>query len=495
MTTNEATQKKNEGHSGWSFDKVVSALHFLSVPTHIPLGRVVLDSREIQKGDIFVALKGERHDSHDFLQQAYDNGAGLALVERGDIPLLEKHSYLCVQSTRQALIDLAEYARANTAATVIAVSGSVGKTTVRTWIYRLLEEIGSSVMSLCNFNGRIGLPLSMTRLEPETRFGVFEIGIDAPDSMVPLAKLCQPHVAVLTSIGAAHIGNFSSLEDLAKEKAQVFTGLCPGGMAIVDFESHQKFPILKQTAHEAGVDDFITVGRQEEANVRLVDVQVDSLSTHVMLDIIGWQVEYEIGAVGEALAQGSALALTAAIGSLYAGRLVDIISEHKEELKECVLPALTRLSALPGRGEIFSVTLPGGRDITLLDDAYNANPASMMVGLQALEHQRKGRRIAIIGDMLDLGASSEALHQELFDRLAASSVDKVIAIGPMTKAPFSTLPPAQQGAWLPTKDGLLELLMQECQSNDCLWLKASHAIGLHEIASALKSNKLETLAA
>jgi UDP-N-acetylmuramoyl-tripeptide--D-alanyl-D-alanine ligase len=478
---------------GWTFDDIVHALRFFSVPTNIPVSGFSIDSRDVAPGEAFIALKGESFDGHDFLAQAYERGAVLAIVQH-DVPALDGRSYLRVKDTELALLDLAQYARAKTSATIVGVSGSVGKTTVRTWVAELLSTAGSTVSSKKNFNGKIGLPLSMTALTSQTNFGIFEIGIDSPGAMQPLATLCRPHVAIITPLAHAHMKNFNSMDLLAHEKALICSGLCLDGLLIVDLDSSNYFPGMTHLAKEYGAIDVVSVGDKPEASVRIVNVKTvpsdtrhkvpGSGMTHVTLESKGVSFEFSIAAVGRHAVLNSALAFTGAVGAAFEGTWTDIISEHASDIRNVFLPCMGRLQLLPGRGKIFQCDLSPSRKITIVDDSYNANLTSMLSGLESFELLLGSRKIAVIGDMLELGDFSEQSHIQLFDAISSSSVDKVFCIGDLCAAAFSRLPLAKQGCIVGSISELDHTLRDFLVDGDAVWIKASHTVGLHEIAQS-----------
>lgn len=492
--TPEALSSKPEG-SLWTFDDVVTALHFVAVPTGIPLKGFSVDSRTLQPGQVFLALKGERYDGHDFLQQAYANGTALAIVEKGDLPILEGRSYLSVESTHQALWDLAVYARSRSQATVVAVSGSVGKTTVRSWIAQGLSQMGSTCETIKNFNGQVGLPLSLLRLSPKDRFGVFEIGVDAPGSMLPLAKICRPNVAVLTPVGSAHLETFLTPEAVAQEKAQLFSGLLPGGKVVCDAESCQKYPEILAEAQACGATDVVTVGFGEEASCRIVSLQEHASCTEIQVIWNGRPLTYTLAATGRAFALDSALAFVGVVLALFEGSVESFLTRHLLDIQQKVLSLTAQWKALPGRGRSFLAQWPEGKPITVIDDAYNANLASMLARLDVFDQwaaPHGGRKIAVVGDMLALGTTTEASHKKLFERLKKSSVDKVYAVGALSKEAFeTTLPSSQKGVWLPSTEDLLDYLEKDLHRGDLVWFKASHAMGLSDIVDVLWQHRDE----
>lgn len=501
--------------SKWTFDDVVKALDLIAVPTQWPVAGFAIDSRKVQPGQVFIALKGATVDGHDYLEEAFQRGALLALVQRDDLPILASHNFLHVPDTQTALTALGRFARERTPATVVAVSGSVGKTTVRSWITQLLAPFSQVVSTPHNFNSQIGLPLSLTELGSDTSFGVFEIGIDRPGTMASLSKLCRPHVAVLTPIAAAHIENFSSLKELAFEKASLCEGLEPGGLLVVDQTSWASFPIIQDVARQRGVQDIVTVGFDEGAVVRIKrmsELPGEDL-TSVELDLAGVPVRYDLNLRGQAAVLDSALALTATLSAANDGTFKGIVEAQKDLLPQAFLPRMLGLKFPSGRGATTIIRSIDGRKITVIDDAYNANPASMMAGLERLLATPGQRHIAVLGDMLALGNKSAAAHRAVFEALAKeapgglhtknikngsevetvmaerkrSVVDKVYVIGEACKKAYRFLEIRQKGGIATTTQELLARLQEELRSGDVVWIKGSHATDLHVFAEALRN--------
>lgn len=511
----DSTKNPASSQPKWTFDDVVKALDLVSVPTQWPVSGFAIDSRDVRPGQVFIALKGARTDGHDHLQEAFDRGAVLSLVERSDLPLLESHNFLRVPDTKAALDALGRFARERTNATIVAVSGSVGKTTVRSWIAQLLSPFSDVVSTTQNFNGQIGLPLSLTALGAETSFGVFEIGIDRPGTMAPLSNLCRPHVAVLTSVAAAHIENFSSLNELALEKARVCKGLEPGGILVVDHATLRAFPVIGEIARQRGAQDIVSVGFDQDATVHITHMveHPGETSTHVEVDLAGVPVRYDLNLRGKAAVLDSALALTATLCAAYEGRFSEIVEAQKGILPQAFLSRMLGLKLPQGRGATTIIRSADGRKITVVDDAYNANPASMEAGLERLLATPGQRHIAILGDMLALGDKAEVAHRILFKTLAKkgaaslqtknvkgtgeaeaitaerrpSRVDKVFVVGPECKKAYRFLDPRQKGGSAERPEELLPWLKEELRSGDVVWIKGSHDTGLHGFAETLRA--------
>lgn len=486
MSVKNQSIEVNYKKAPWSFEEVIRALRFVALPVDIPIKGFSIDSRSILPGEAFIALHGERFDGHDFVESAYEKGAVLTIVDRQDLACLEGKSYLMVNDTKEALLDLAQYARGRTSATVLAVSGSVGKTTTRTWCTQLLSICGPTVSSPHNFNNQIGLPLSLTQLGPDTKFGIFEIGIDVKDSMQPLATLCNPHVAILTPVRSAHIANFETSEALAFEKGQLFSGLACNGVAVIDHENYEVFPMLGHLAKEYGAAEIITIGFSDQATAYIQNIHMHGGLMEVHSHIAGVPVQYTLPMFGKHFAYNSLAALVGAISASHDLPLAEIMQTKWEDMQHAFLEIVRTFRPLDGRGAVYALSL-SGKSITLIDDSYNANLDSMLAGMQSLSAQNSAqRRIAVVGDMLALGDQTKASHARLFQALQDDeAIDLVYAVGEFSKEPFSILSQEKRGTWAASVKDLIPQLLQDLQDGDVLWVKASHAIGLSEIRDAL----------
>ncbi|MDR0625520.1 MAG: palindromic element RPE1 domain-containing protein [Holosporales bacterium] len=379
----EAAEHGREIEYSWAVSDIIAAFHLTSCPSYLPISGFSINSKTIRKGECFIAIKGERFDGHDFLEEAFSNGAALCIVERPPECAVEGKSYVIVENTKLALIDLAIYARERTKAIVLGISGSVGKTTVRSWIAELLcaaDGAGrhdascgadSVVSTTHNYNGFIGLPLSMLPLSRGTDFGVFEIGIDSVGAMQKLAGLCKPNIAVLTKVAPAHVAGFPSLEALAEQKAQLFSGLREGGVAIIHEETCEDFPQVLRVAREyCSEGRVIPIGQSERATVRLEKVQEvrdgwQKRPALITAQVAGVRVQYRFNSTNRADIINSLIALTAALCALYArsqdiGSFVDLGCVMRNLWPEIAEPLTERLETLQlpiGRGDVSILQL------------------------------------------------------------------------------------------------------------------------------------------
>ena len=372
---------------------------------------VEMDSRDVRSGDLFVALRGEAMDGHRFVDKAYANGAVAALVEHAvDGP------HVLVADTSKALEDLARAARNRTAATVIGVTGSVGKTGVKEAIFASLERSsrGAGHRSIRSYNNHVGVPLSLSRMAAHSRFAVFEMGMNHAGEIAGLTAQVRPHVAVITTIAPAHIENLGSEEAIAKAKAEIFAGLEPGGAAVIPADSPH-FALLRDAALELGAT-VVSFGRADHADMRLLDALADSSGGSLVTAALGeHRLCYRVAEPGEHWVSNS-LAVMAAVhaagGDMGAAGL-----------------ALAEMGGLKGRGARMRIAVPGGHAL-LIDESYNANPASMRATLAQLGQTPSTRRIVVLGAMKELGDFAPGFHAALAEPVSEADVDFAVLVGP-----------------------------------------------------------------
>jgi UDP-N-acetylmuramoyl-tripeptide--D-alanyl-D-alanine ligase len=433
---------------------------------------ISIDSRTVAVGEAFVAIKGERFDGHDFVEPALRAGATLAVVQEGRGPASPGPLLVVPDDSLVALERIGTASRARMQGSVVAVTGSVGKTGTKEMLRLALTEVGATHSPVGSFNNHWGVPLTLARMPAETRYGVFEIGMNHPGEIRPLVKLVRPHVAIVTTIEPVHLAYFDGEAGIAEAKAEIFEGLEPGGTAVLN-RDNKWFDLLAERAGAKGAR-IVAFGENENADVRLerASLHADASSIHARL--FGEPVTYRLGAPGRHLAQNSLAVLAAAhaVGADMA----------------CVLLALGKFRAPKGRGEQLPLTHPAGR-FMLIDESYNANPASMRAALALLGQaspQGRGRRIAVLGDMLELGEVSPTQHRGLAPAVEQSGADLVFLAGPMMAALWRDLPEARRGAYAESAAELEPILLQAIGPGDVIMMKASLGTRLGPVVEAVK---------
>ena len=433
---------------------------------------VSIDTRTLQPGDLFVAIRGERTDGHKYIEQAFAAGAALAVVEDG-FDAVSSGPLLRVADTLEALNALGRAGRERTTARIVAVTGSVGKTGTKEMLRLMLSRLGSVHASEKSYNNHWGVPLSLSRLPCNADFAVFEIGMNHPGEITPLTQMVRPHAAVITTVAPVHIEFFENLAAIAEAKAEIFSGIEPGGAAILNGDNDH-YALLAERAGEAGVERIIRFGRAGDAENRLLSMEPSANGSAIGAELFGNSFSYTIGAPGEHLAMNS-LAALAAIHEL-----------GGDAVRASV--ALAEFGAPAGRGAQSSHIVSGGT-LLLIDEAYNANPASMTAALNvlgAIPPNKAGRRIAVLGDMLELGAQSDALHAGLANVIEKNTVDLVYCSGPHMVALFEALPEARRGLWTETSNALEAPLLDALHPGDAVMIKGSLGSRMGPLVEAIK---------
>ena len=425
---------------------------------------ISIDTRSLKEGDLFVALQGENRDGHDFVRAAFDAKAAAALVshtlEGATGPLLT------VGHTQRGLEDLARAARARSNARILAVTGSAGKTTTKEILRLACNALGRTHASAASHNNHWGVPLSLASLPRDAEFGIFEVGMNHFGELRNLVSFVRPHVALITTIAPAHLEFFGNCESIADAKSEIFEGLLPGGAALIPSDSAYA-ERLKARARQAQVSRIVTFGGAGDA--KLISVTPEGEGMRVKADILGRAVDCYVGAPGAHIAQN-------VVGALAAVALLD-----GDVLNAAA--ALKNFVALKGRGARL---MAGG--ILVIDESYNANPASMAAALALLGHA-KGRKIAVLGDMLEMGEGGIAHHAALAMPIDANKVDLVFASGPQMKALWNALPSARRGAYAENSEVLMPQVLAALKTGDTVLVKGSNGAKMSVIVDALRKKQ------
>lgn len=434
---------------------------------------VSIDSRSVAAGDLFVALRGPNHDGHDFAGAALAAGAVAAMVD-GAVPGLPPGmALLRVGDTLAGLTALGAASRTRSRARIVAVTGSVGKTGTKEALRLALAASGTVSASAGSLNNHWGAPLSLARMPADVEYGVFELGMNHAGEIAALSRLVRPHVAVITTVEPAHLGYFASVEAIADAKAEIFLGLEPGGTAVLNRDNPHYARLA--AAAEAVAGGIIGFGRHSDAAVRLLDCTLDAAGSTVAAALEGGELRYRVGLPGEHWVMNSLAVLAAASA---AGADV-----------RAAAASLARLEALPGRGRRHELAWRGGR-VTLIDESYNASPAALRAALAVLaivEPSRGGRRIAVLGDMLELGDMAERLHRDLAGPLLAAKVDRAFLVGSAMTALHKALPEAQRGGLWSCADEAVPALFAYLKPGDVVTVKGSHAGQIARIVERLRA--------
>ncbi|MGH6872363.1 MAG: UDP-N-acetylmuramoylalanyl-D-glutamyl-2,6-diaminopimelate--D-alanyl-D-alanine ligase [Rhizomicrobium sp.] len=423
-----------------------------------------IDTRTIKPGDLFVALKGDARDGHDFVGKALEAQASGALVSRE-----MEGPVLVVANTLRGLEDLARASRSRSHARIVAVTGSAGKTTTKEMLRLAFGALGTTHASAASYNNHWGVPLSLAAMPRETQFGVFEVGMNHFGELRNLVSFVRPHVALVTTIAPAHLEFFGSCEAIADAKSEILEGIVPGGAALIPADSPYAARLIAR-ARQAGVSRILTFGAKGDAS--LIALHDTDEGMKIDADVCGKTTTFRIGAAGAHIASN-------AIGALLAVAAVD-----GDVLNAAA--ALHAFTALKGRGARFKLALAGG-SAEIVDESYNANPASMAAALAVLGAAQATRRVAVLGDMLEMGSEGAAHHAALARDIEAAHVDLVFANGPQMKALWDALPASRRGAWGGTSSDIASKVAREIAPGDVVLVKGSNGSRMNVIVDALKA--------
>jgi UDP-N-acetylmuramoyl-tripeptide--D-alanyl-D-alanine ligase len=433
---------------------------------------VSIDTRTLEPGDLFVAIKGEARDGHEFVRAAFEKGAAAAVIDEAHAAALAGVGPLfVVRDVQRSLELLGMRARDRTPALIAAITGSVGKTSTKEMTRLMLSRFGDTHASVASYNNQWGVPLTLARMPASTRYGVFELGMNHAGEIASLVAQVRPHVAVVTRVAAVHLEHFDSIEGIADAKAEIFSGL-EGGVAIINRDDEHYERLADAAAARAGhVFDF---GETEGAQARLIAYRQVGDGCEAEAEIVGRRLTYRIGAPGKHIALNSLAALLIAL-------VFDIDLEKAAQ-------TLADFAPPSGRGQREKLAAANG-DFALIDESYNANPTSMRAAFELLGATTPGvggRRIAVLGDMLELGPQAGELHAELASDLVDAKVDLLFTAGPLMSRLYYAAPEAMRAAHRATAFELEEAVLAAVRPGDVVMVKGSNGSRMSRIVAAMK---------
>ena len=481
-------------HPLWSFESLVAAAGATASGSPAgPMTGFSIDTRTIEPGDVFIALKDQR-DGHDFVSAAFAKGAAAAIVSDTYAAKPGDGALIRTADTLLALESIGRAARARLAtdARVIAVTGSVGKTTTKEMLRLAFQALGPTHASEKSYNNHWGVPLTLARMPATTRYAIFEIGMNHAGEITPLTGMVRPHVALITTVENAHIENFANEEGIADAKAEIFTGLEPSGTALINLDNrHAARLIASARTRQVHITGITKDQQPADAIAKLAVDDVVALAACQMTATASQgeviraghrgTLPFSIGTVGLHMVM-NALFVTAALDATGAATPAG-------------LAALAAFSPPPGRGSRTRLLLNGGGEILLIDESYNANPASMRAALSVLPSLPRTaypRRIAVLGDMLELGPESPALHAGLQDAIDATGVDLLFAAGPNMQHLYEQVPAARRGAWAASSADLEPHLLAMLQPGDVVMVKGSNGSKMGRLVAAIEAKWVRT---
>jgi UDP-N-acetylmuramoyl-tripeptide--D-alanyl-D-alanine ligase len=432
------------------------------------INSITIDSREIVPDALFVAIKGDRFDGHSFVATALAGGAVAALVSEGKAG---GPGTIVVPDALGGLADLARAARARSRASIVGVTGSVGKTTTKEMIRTILADAGQTHASIKSFNNHWGVPLMLARMREEAQFGVFEMGMNHAGEIEPLAKMVRPHIAVITTVAPAHLEALGSLEAIAAAKAEIFTGLEPGGTAVLNGD-HEQIDVLRDHATAAGIETVVTYGFSPDSDWHIANFETLADKSFSEIQHAGSKYDLVLNVPGRHM-------LANATGAL----AVSFIAGVEPAV---ALAALSTFGAQVGRGQKLSF---GDEDkpLILLDESYNANTASMIAALDVFSSQSAvGRKVLVLGDMLELGEQSPQLHASLAHAVSASGAERIYLVGPQMAALATALGSEAVTAHTQAATEMAEIVLRDLAYGDTVMVKASNGIGLADIVDKIR---------
>ncbi|MCY4151954.1 MAG: UDP-N-acetylmuramoyl-tripeptide--D-alanyl-D-alanine ligase [Aestuariivita sp.] len=440
---------------------------------------VSIDTRKLVRGDLFVALTDKR-DGHDFVRQALIDGASAAMVSRVPASVKSRDRLLIVDDVQKGLEALGRIGRERSRAKVCAITGSVGKTSCKEMMTTVLAEQGKVSASVASYNNQWGVPLTLARIPPDADFAVIEIGMNKPGEISPLACLARPHVALITTVGAAHLEEFADEVEIALEKARIFDGLEPNGTAVINADTKHTTCLRNSAqARSARIVDF---GRQARDFCLLDTHQQDDFFV-ARAHANGNQVIFKLATQGVHFVT-NALGVIAASSAL--GADIALVAQ-----------AMGRWSPGEGRGQVQRLWLRSAQKeqaFTLIDDCYNANPVSMGAALELLVASAptdlssvwRGRKIALLGDMAELGADGPQFHTALAHHPAMEHIDIVHCVGPLTAHLHEELPKEKRGEHFENAAQMAAWVGKEIAADDVVLVKASLMTGLRSVVDAIQ---------
>jgi UDP-N-acetylmuramoyl-tripeptide--D-alanyl-D-alanine ligase len=436
---------------------------------------ISIDSRTVKKGDIFVALEGANNDGHDYVGQALKSGAVAAIVRIAPEDVAQD-KLVIVEDTQKALEDLGRAARVRTSAKVIGITGSLGKTGTKSLLAAALKPQGQTHASIKSYNNMWGVPLSLANMHAGTDYGVFEMGMNHANEITPLSRQVQPDIAIITTIAPVHIEHFENgLEGIADAKSEIFNGMQKGGKVILNADNAW-FDYLSNKAIEKGLDVF-GFGESETAHSKLLSCIEAANGTRAKADILGEEIEFSLQIAGKHIALNTLAVLTAV--KLAGGDLAKAVK------------AIAHEQPVDGRGLRYNLNYGDVKNpVTLIDESYNASPEAMRAAFRVLaliDPGRGGRRIAVLGDMLELGQKSPEMHADLALPLKAANVDLVYTCGKNMKKLHDALPANQRGVHKDTSAELAQIVPEVLVPGDVVMVKGSLGSKMGSVVEALRA--------
>jgi len=457
-------------HSLWTAEEICAATRSsLCSRESWQASGIAIASKDVAKGDLFIAMRGAKVDGHNFLEEAFHRGAIAAVVEHAPS---DAHNYVVVRNTHEALMDIGRAARNRLEGTIIGVTGSAGKTSTKDMLALVLSAQGKTFATKRSFNSTITVPLSLASSPIHIDYGIFEIGMNKPGEIAELAKIVRPHVGIITTVGEGHLQNFSSVDDIAKEKASIFLGIPTSGIAILPGDS-PLYPILKKTTEMRGIQNIYAFGESSHCQARLLRSFEEKGFYHYDVSILGDPYTFRLTLPGKHWALNALITLL----------VIKLLG--KDMQKAC---ASLETYAPPERRGVPIILKD---DILLVDESYNANPISMRAALESFGLRKtQGKKIGVLGDMLELGPLSARLHENLMDAIKKSGITLLLTYGDAMHHLHQAVENSMESHHFKTREALIEKLFDQIQPHDAVMVKSSLGMGFIQIVNALTQKLL-----
>ncbi len=456
----------------WTATEADAATHGKSTGDWHATG-ISIDTRTIQPGDLFIAIKGDTMDGHQFVAEALQKGAAAAVVST--VPPGVTGSLLVVPDTMKAMQDLGMASRFRTHAKVIGITGSVGKTGTKEMLAAAFSALGQTHASRGSFNNHWGVPYTLSAMHPGSDYGIFEMGMNHANEITPLTKMVHPDIAIITTVAPVHIENFGSEQEIADAKAEIFNGMDHNGIALLPHDN-KWFAHLKAAAVTKGIKLW-SFGEHQDADVRLVDCLEAANGSRIKANVVGEEVNFTLLIPGRHIAINTLAVLGA-------------VKAAGGDLKVAVA-ALEKIQPIAGRGkrELLDIGDPAN-PVTLIDESYNASPVAMRAAFTVLalvDPGRGGRRIAFLGDMRELGSNGAREHADLALPLQTAGVNLVYTCGTLMKNLHDNLPANQRGEHRDTSKDLAQIVPDVLSPGDVVMVKGSHGSRMDIVVEALRA--------
>ena len=454
----------------WTPKEIKEALCLNKKVNHTFSG-ISINSKTLKKRNLFLPFKGKKCDGHQYIREAFNNGASLSLANKSGYKKFNlkkfKKKIILVKNISRSLNKLAEFSRKNFTGKIVGITGSVGKTSVKEALTFILKDKNKVKSSIGNLNNLIGMPLNLSNFRNDIDIGILELGMNKKGEIKKLSQICKPDIGLITKISDAHIGNFNSIKDIALAKSEIFFGMKKNGVAIINNNCPHK-DLLKKVAKSRGIRDNILFGSSKECDIRLINYEhKKNNSLKVFLDVLGNKKVFYLNNLGIHWIENS-------LG------LISILLALNKDL-DFYLKKFSNISAIQGRGKILNINYKR-KKITLIDDAYNSSPESLKKSIIFLNlFGGKRRKICVLGDMFELGKQSKRLHLKVKKILKENNITNVYTIGKEMKKLFNTLPTSLECKHAETLEELYLYLIKNIKSNDVILFKASRAMYLDKI--------------